>query len=198
MKTAKATSGKVADRRSAEEIQRAFSERAEELTADYVFRPRHVWQVVAINLQTIETLRLRDMGWDDIAEQLRLASGFDGLAGQSVRVYRSRLKKGHYDEELGALGFRRLDDRIVPTDSARGNTGPAEEQPDLTVPQETHRPNPVPAAAPAGDQLRQGARGDIDGQRGSVTGREPERRGQSSSNLSDDDHSDDATPDRLR
>ena len=198
MKTAKATVGKVADRRSAEEIRRAFSERAEELTADYVFRPRHVWQVVAINLQTIETLRRRDRGWDDIAEQLRLASGFDDLAGQSVRVYRSRLKKGHYDEELGALGFRRLDDRIVPIDSARGNTAPAEEQPDLTVPHETHRPDPVPAAAPAGDQLRQGASGDTDNQRASAATGQPNLPEQPGSKESDDDNSDDATPDRLR
>lgn len=114
MKAAKPKSSNATKRLSADEIRRAFAERAEEVTADYVFRPRHVWQVVAISMPTIEKLVLREKRWDEIAKELRLASGFAALAGQSIRVYRSRLKNGDYDDKLGELGLQRIDDRIVP------------------------------------------------------------------------------------
>ena len=114
MKTAKAKGRKVTDRRSAEEIQRAFSARAEEIAAGYDFAPRYGWQVVAINIQTIDKLRRLEKDWDEIAEELRLASEFPDLAGNSVRVYRSRLGTGFYDDELSALGLCRIEDRIEP------------------------------------------------------------------------------------
>ncbi|MCR4524721.1 MULTISPECIES: hypothetical protein [Bosea] len=114
MKTAKAKGRKVTDRRSAEEIQRAFSARAEEVAADHVVRPRYGWEVVAINVQTIDKLRLLEKDWGEIADELRQASGFPDLAANSVRVNRSRLGTGFYDDKLGALGLCRVNDRIEP------------------------------------------------------------------------------------
>lgn len=126
MRSAKIKGRKVTDRRSAEEIQRAFSARAEKVAANYVFAPRYGWQVVAINIQTIDKLRLLEKDWDEIADELRQASGFPDLAGNSVRVYRSRLGTGFYDDELSALGLCRVEDRIEPTRPA----SPQSESPD--------------------------------------------------------------------
>jgi hypothetical protein len=89
------------------------------------FKPVHVWQVVAAALPEIDRIIAANKGrgdaatskavYDDIAEELRLASGFDDISGESVRQYRSRLMRGEYDAKLAAIGFRRTENRIEAT-----------------------------------------------------------------------------------
>lgn len=145
MKTAKAKGRKVTDRRSAEEIKRAFAARAEEVAADHVDRPRYGWEIVAINVQTIDKLRLLEKDWAEIADELRQASGFPDLAANSVRVNRSRLGTGFYDDKLSALGLCRIGDRIEPIRP----TGPQSEGAD-TVSKAPSRGEPTDSRAGTG------------------------------------------------
>lgn len=112
------------ERRTVEEARRAFADSTAVVTAAYVFRLRHAWEAVAIGLPAIEALRLAEKSWDEIAAQLAAASGFPAISGQSVRVYRSRLKSGFYDAQLGRLGLRRESKILVPLvfeDEQRGD-----------------------------------------------------------------------------
>ncbi|PZR96103.1 MAG: hypothetical protein DI537_02380 [Stutzerimonas stutzeri] len=116
MKTAKAKTKQTADRLTVEQARRAFSDSAEAITATYVFRLRHAWEAVAINLETIEDLHRAGKSWDDIGAMLGQACGFEAIAGQSIRVYRSRLTspKGYYDKKLSRLGLRREEKALLP------------------------------------------------------------------------------------
>lgn len=120
------------ERRTVAEARRAFADSTAAITAGYVFRLRHAWEAVAINLPAIEALRLAEKSWDEIGEQLAAASGFPTIAGQSVRVFRSRLKNGYYDAQLGRLGLRREGKVLLPLtveDEQRGDVETCDEAP---------------------------------------------------------------------
>lgn len=114
MKTPKSRTKRADDRRTVEEARRAFSDSAEATTSAYVFRLRHAWEAVAINLEAVEALHRAGKSWDEIGTMLGSACGFEAIAGQSVRVYRSRLKSGKYDAELSRLGLRREGKALLP------------------------------------------------------------------------------------
>lgn len=198
MKNANSKPKKPNDRRTVEDARRAFSGAAEAIIAAYVFRLRFAWEAVAINLEAIEAMRRAEKSWDEIGATLGPACGLKKIGGQSVRVFRSRLKNGHYDEDLLSLGLHRVDGHIVPIDRiSAGATRADEHSPRAQVNQPQHQDR-VTAAAQTEDQSRQSASGQNDSSRGPAASAPPNPPEQTGSNQSEDDNSDDASPERLR
>lgn len=137
-----------------EAIRAALAEEAKAQTDARILRPPHVWLVVATALVDIDLIVEANRGrgkdrrgksvYDGLAEKLRRASNFEELSGESVRQYRSRIKRGKYDPQLAKLGLRRVGNRIEPLDSASGQTpaDPAAIQSSVAVQQPPDRPNP--------------------------------------------------------
>lgn len=152
---------KISDeRRTVEEARRAFADSTAAITAGYVFRLRHAWEAVAINLPAIEALRLAEKSWDEIGEQLAAACGLPTIAGQSVRVFRSRLKNGYYDAQLGRLGLRREGKILLALavdDDKRSDDEPGDDVP---------APSGVAQREPATEIRRDAAPGDAGSQIG--------------------------------
>lgn len=150
MKTAKSRAKQTDDRRTVEEARRAFSDSAEAITAAYVFRLRHAWEAVAVNLATIEALHRAGKSWDEIGAMLGPTCGFEKIAGQSVRVYRSRLKGDHYDAGLSRLGLRREGKALLPLaaeDERRSDDELDDHLPDAPAVAETETDKPVATVA---------------------------------------------------
>lgn len=107
---------------SMDAIRAALAKEAPGPADSRTFKPAYVWQVIAAALPEIDRIVAASKGrgragaskavYDDIAEKLRRASGFDDLSGESVRQYRSRLLRGEYDAKLAAIGFRRIGNHI--------------------------------------------------------------------------------------
>lgn len=155
---------KISDeRRTVEEARRAFADSTAAITAGYVFRLRHAWEAVAINLPAIEALRLAEKSWDEIGEQLAAACGLPTIAGQSVRVFRSRLKNGYYDAQLGQLGLRREGKILLPLAVEDGKGGGDDARDDVPAPSGAAQREPATEtrhdAAPgdAGSQIGAGS-----------------------------------------
>lgn len=108
---------------SMDAIRAALARKAPGPADTRTFKPVYVWQVVAAALHEINRIVTASKGrgrdgaskavFDEIAETLRAASGFEEISGESVRQYRSRILRGEYDAKLAAIGFRRVGDRIV-------------------------------------------------------------------------------------
>lgn len=108
---------------SMDAIRAALARKAPGPADTRTFKPVYVWQVVAAALHEINRIVTASKGrgrdgaskavFDEIAETLRAASGFEEISGESVRQYRSRILRGEYDAKLAAIGFRRVGDLIV-------------------------------------------------------------------------------------
>lgn len=137
-----------------EAIRAAMAEEAKAQTDARILRPPHVWLVVATALVDIDLIVEANRGrgkdrrgrsvYDGLAEKLRKASNFEQLSGESVRQYRSRIKRGKYDAQLAKLGLRRVGNRIEPLDRAADQTpdDPAVTQSPVAVQQPLATPNP--------------------------------------------------------
>ncbi len=137
-----------------EAIRAALAEEAKAQTDARILRPPHVWLVVATALVDIDLIVEANRGrgkdrrgrsvYDGLAEKLRKASNFEELSGESVRQYRSRIKRGKYDTQLAKLGLRRVGNRIEPLDSAPDQkpADPVADQPPVAEQQPPATPNP--------------------------------------------------------
>ena len=137
-----------------EAIRAALAEEAKALTDARVLQPTYVWLVVAMALPEIDLIVEAERGrgkdqkgenvYDRLAQRLRKLPGVHKLSGESVRQYRSRIKRGKYDAQLAKLGLHRVGNRIEPLDSAPGQTpaDPAVTQSPVAVQQLLATPNP--------------------------------------------------------
>jgi uncharacterized protein with PIN domain len=145
-----------------EAIRAALADEAKAQTDVRALRPSHVWLVVAMALAEIDRIVEANRGrrkdskgesvYDRIAEKLRKASGFEELSGESVRQYRSSIKRGKYDAQLAKLGLRRVGNRIEPIDTA-ANQVPAAPAANQTAAAANPLPDaPKPHAPAVGSQ----------------------------------------------